>query len=89
MRTGCYSYALIVLNNHNLQDIWNFNTHPDLRILNGLVFFQQNHKLCLDKIDHFVKSVGLEHNITEIDVDRLNNGDQVACKSALSLALAR
>ncbi len=79
----CYTpsrYALFVLDNQNLQDIWDFKTHPNLTILRGTVFFHQNHKLCLHKINELVRHVGLEGKVDDVDISKLNNGDQVACK---------
>ena len=75
-----FRYALFVLDNQNLQDIWDFNTHANLTILRGTVFFQENHKLCLHKIYELVKHVGLEDKVDTVDISERNNGDQVACK---------
>ena len=75
-----FRYALFVLDNQNLQDIWDFKTHPNLTILRGTVFFHQNHKLCLHKIDELVRHIGHENKVDEVDISKLNNGDQVACK---------
>ncbi len=73
-------YAIFVLDNQNLQDIWDFKTHPNLTVLRGTVFFHQNHKLCLGKIYELVRLLGFEGKVDGVDVSKINNGDQVACE---------
>ncbi|KAK2190050.1 hypothetical protein NP493_91g05005 [Ridgeia piscesae] len=75
----CARYALFVLDNQNLQEVWHVTKHPNLTIHNGKVFFHHNRKLCLNKIEEFIRSVGLENVTEEKDVSRTSNGDQVAC----------
>ena len=81
-----FSYALTLLDNHNLLEIWDFDRHPQLQILNGKIFIQLNRKLCLDKIDRLLTMVGQQDVVDDKDVSRINNGDQVACKSSSSSA---
>ena len=73
-------YALFVLDNQNLVDIWNFSTHPPLTIKKGKMFFMFNRKLCLDKIHQLVAFVGLTNVTTDEDIDPNTNGDQISCK---------
>ena len=80
MLVSLFRYALFVLDNHNLQDIWDLQTHPKLKIEKGKVFFHFNPKLCLNKIDDFVQYVGLENVTDNTDISRDTNGDQAACK---------
>lgn len=74
-------YALFVLDNQNLQEIWDWKVHPNLTIIQGVVFFNQNRKLCLDKIYELVDRVGIKRDqVDDLDISRINNGDQAACK---------
>ncbi len=68
------------MDNQNLQDIWDFNTHPNLTIAQGKVFFHHNPKLCLHVIDRFVDMVGMKDVIDDTDYSKKTNGDQAACK---------
>ena len=74
-------YALVLLDNENLLDLWDLETHPNLTIKNGIIFFHQNRKLCLYKIYDFRKAVGMDGRVDDADISPKNNGDQVACKS--------
>ncbi|XP_074651853.1 insulin-like peptide receptor [Tubulanus polymorphus] len=73
-----FRYALFVIDNQNLLDIWNFTTHPKLKIGAGSsVLFQLNRKLCRNKIDVLINQLGLKDTITPEDIS--SNGDLVAC----------
>jgi len=81
-------YALFLLDNENLLDIWDLETHRNLTIRSGIIFFHLNRKLCLYKIYDFRKAVGMEGRVDDADISPTNNGDQVACKSLfVTLAL--
>lgn len=71
-------YALIVLDNQNLQELWDWNTKTDLQILNGRIFFHYNPKLCLSHIEKLVSIIN-HKNITNLEVARESNGDKFAC----------
>lgn len=76
-------YSLAVLDNQNLQELWDWSTHPNLTILSGgegppRVFFHFNPKLCMYKINMLRDKAKLV-NITEYDVAINSNGDKVAC----------
>ncbi|KAI0216277.1 Insulin receptor [Lamellibrachia satsuma] len=71
-------YALFVLDNQNLQEVWDVTKHPNLTVENGHVFFHHNRKLCLNKIEEFIHAIGLENVTGEKDVSPTTNGDQVA-----------
>jgi len=73
-------YALYLLDNENLLDIWDLETHRNLTIRNGIIFFHLNRKLCLYKIYDFRRAVGMDGQVGEPDISSTNNGDQVACK---------
>lgn len=74
------SYSLFVLDNENLQDIWDYSTHPNLTIYKGRAFFHSNRKLCNSKIDQLLDHAGLSNSTQEGDIG--TNGDQVACTCA-------
>ncbi|XP_064650829.1 insulin-like peptide receptor isoform X2 [Lineus longissimus] len=71
-------YSLFVVDNQNLQEIWNFTTHPNLTIESGRIFFHFNSKLCLDKIYRLANQVGIKDK-QSADISPKTNGDQVAC----------
>lgn len=75
-------YSLAVLDNQNLQELWDWSTHPNLTILSSAgspkVFFHFNPKLCMYKIDMLREKAKLD-NFTEHDVAINSNGDKVAC----------
>jgi insulin receptor len=74
-------YAMVVFDNQNLQDIWDFKTHPNLTISQGNLFFHYNRRLCYNKIEELVHHVGLENVTDEKDIARDTNGDQVTCET--------
>lgn len=75
-------YSLAVLDNQNLQELWDWSTHPNLTILSSAgspkVFFHFNPKLCMYKINMLRDKAKLD-NFTEHDVAINSNGDKVAC----------
>jgi insulin receptor len=73
-------YSFVLLDNQNLQELWDWNTRPeDLRIVNGRLFFHFNPKLCLYKIEK-LKQVAQLPDFTDLEVAANSNGDKVACK---------
>ncbi|XP_048513218.1 insulin-like receptor [Athalia rosae] len=75
-------YSLVVLDNQNLQELWDLETHKSIKILArdgpAKVFFHFNPKLCLDTIEKFRKAADLPE-FTELEVAPNSNGDKVAC----------
>uniref|UniRef100_A0A6B2ED02 Tyrosine-protein kinase receptor n=1 Tax=Phlebotomus kandelakii TaxID=1109342 RepID=A0A6B2ED02_9DIPT len=73
------SNSLIVLDNPNLQSLW--NTTSQLRIEKGRISFHYNPKLCLYKIEALKNSLpnnGIRF-YEEQDVAKTSNGDKIAC----------
>lgn len=72
-------YSLVVLDNQNLQELWDKKT---VRVMakntTVKVFFHFNPKLCLDTIEKFRKNAALPE-FTELEVAPNSNGDKVAC----------
>ncbi|CAH1796561.1 unnamed protein product [Owenia fusiformis] len=77
-------YALYLLDNENLQEIWDIETHPKLEIKHGKVFFHSNRKLCHSKILTFLNdSVIMDPRVKKShdtnDISDKSNGDQNTC----------
>ncbi|XP_056645512.1 insulin-like receptor [Diorhabda sublineata] len=71
-------YVLSVLDNQNLQDLWDWSTHGPIEIQSGKLFFHFNPKLCYDKILKLQEIAGLA-NFTDLEVAKNSNGDKTAC----------
>lgn len=75
-------YSLVVLDNQNLQELWDLESHRSIEIRAkggpAKVFFHFNPKLCLDTIEKFRKAANLPE-FTELEVAPNSNGDKVAC----------
>ncbi|XP_066590355.1 insulin-like receptor isoform X2 [Prorops nasuta] len=75
-------YTLAVFDNQNLQELWDWETHPTIKILSkdgpAKIFFHFNPKLCLHKIEKLRDKAGLG-KFTELEVASNSNGDKVAC----------
>lgn len=71
-------YAFVVLDNQNLQEIWDW-TNRTLEIKNGRLFFHFNPKLCMSQIDKLKEEAHLDQ-YTNFEVARSSNGDKTACK---------
>lgn len=73
------SYALKVVENLNLRELFRNETQKNLKMEKGTVFFHYNRKLCVNKIMTFLKDIG-KSNITDDLVSKSTNGDQTACR---------
>lgn len=60
-------YALLLLDNQNIQELWDWNDNRKLEIPNGTIFFHFNPKLCIEKIQKLVEIANLKQP-TENDV---------------------
>lgn len=76
----CFRYVFVVLDNQNLQELWDWRNRT-LSIDNGSLFFHFNPKLCINKIEKLqeVAMPNLPH-FTELEVAQNSNGDKIACK---------
>ncbi|KAI6214772.1 Protein kinase domain containing protein [Aphelenchoides besseyi] len=72
------TYALVVFDNSNLRELFNLKNRT-MKILNGIVQFQNNRMLCLSKINAFLKHVGLRKAVGDNDVGTYSNGDKAVC----------
>lgn len=74
-------YSLVVLDNQNLQLLWDWSSRPGNRSLNlvkGKVFFHINPKLCRSRIEE-LRTYAKVPDWSEQDVSPLTNGDRAAC----------
>lgn len=71
-------YAFVVLDNQNLQELWDWKGRS-LAIKRGKLFFHFNPKLCMSVIDQLQNITNLP-NYTEHEVASSSNGDKTACK---------
>ncbi|OQV25431.1 Insulin-like peptide receptor [Hypsibius exemplaris] len=78
-------YALNVIDNQNLQDLWEFTPErPSLQIgrSDAKIGFHFNPQLCRSKIDVFVRKINSTKGIDdydEHDISKTSNGDRAAC----------
>ncbi|XP_076354454.1 insulin receptor-like isoform X3 [Tachypleus tridentatus] len=73
------SYSLLVYNNQNLEDLWNWkNQNYTLQFGQGKIFFHFNPKLCVDKIKE-LRNYSNVRDWDDRDVSPSSNGDRVAC----------
>lgn len=73
-------YVFVVLDNQNLQDLWNWENRT-LKIGNGKLFFHFNPKLCYSKIETLRLKANLGE-FSELEVAPNSNGDKIACNVA-------
>lgn len=75
-------YSLLVMDNQNLQELWDWSWHQDIKILSrgepGKISFHLNPKLCLYKIQTLREKAGLAP-FTDYEVAPNSNGDKMAC----------
>ncbi|XP_078412186.1 insulin receptor-like isoform X1 [Cetorhinus maximus] len=80
METGNYSFY--VLDNQNLQQLWDWKKH-NLTISQGKMFFHFNPKLCLSEIYKMEEASGTKGRQERTDIAQKTNGDQASCESQL------
>ncbi|XP_041035673.1 insulin-like growth factor 1 receptor [Carcharodon carcharias] len=74
------NYTLYVLDNQNLQQLWNWNHHK-LSIPAGRMYFAFNPKLCLSEIYKMEEITGTKGRQNKAEINPRTNGDRVSCKS--------
>ncbi|XP_069460668.1 insulin receptor-related protein [Ambystoma mexicanum] len=74
------NYTLYVLDNQNLQQLWDRN-HESLSIPVGKMYFAFNPKLCLSEIDHVEEITGTKGRQNKAEINPRTNGDRASCKS--------
>ncbi|CAB3240968.1 unnamed protein product [Arctia plantaginis] len=73
-------HALHILNNPNLELLWDWKTHGNITITGGALFIHLNPKLCYNTILP-LKNMTFDpiSNFTELEVSEENNGNQASC----------
>ncbi|XP_043540709.1 insulin receptor-related protein-like, partial [Chiloscyllium plagiosum] len=74
------NYTMYVLDNPNLQQLWNWNQHQ-LAIPLGRMYFAFNPKLCLSEIYRMEEVTGTKGRQSKAEINPRTNGDRVSCKS--------
>ncbi|XP_056401019.1 insulin receptor-related protein [Hyla sarda] len=74
------NYTLYVLDNLNLQQLWDPN-HESLSIPTGKLYFAFNPKLCLSEIYHTEDLTGTKGRQNKADINPRTNGDRASCKT--------
>ena len=82
----CSKYSFSVIDNQNLQQLWDWNHHK-LSISQGKMFFQLNPKLCLSEIHRMEEKTGTQGMHKPTDISPKTNGDQASCKLSFSSCL--
>lgn len=75
-------YVFVVLDNQNLQDLWDWKNRS-MKIDNGRLFFHFNPKLCIDRIETLQNETNLSPPFTELEVASNSNGDKIACNMGI------
>ena len=71
-------YSFYLLDNRNLQQLFDRRNFPNITIANGSLFFHNNPKLCVSNITDFQARVNFL--VPPKSNNFGTNGDQVACK---------
>ncbi|KAG9467449.1 hypothetical protein GDO78_014924, partial [Eleutherodactylus coqui] len=74
------NYTLYILDNQNLQLLWDPN-HETLSIPTGKLYFAFNPKLCLSEIYHTEELTGTKGRQNKADINPRTNGDRASCKA--------
>lgn len=73
------NYTLYVLDNQNLQQLWDWNHHV-LSIPMGKMYFAFNPKLCLAEIYHMEEVTGTKGRQNKAEINPRTNGDRASCE---------
>ncbi|XP_053330986.1 insulin receptor-related protein [Spea bombifrons] len=74
------NYTLYVLDNQNLQQLWE-PSRENLSIPVGKLYFAFNPKLCLSEISHIEEITGTKGRQNKADINPRTNGDRASCKT--------
>nr|XP_025035924.1 insulin receptor-related protein [Pelodiscus sinensis] len=74
------NYTLYVLDNQNLQQLWDWGHHT-LSIPVGKVYFAFNPKLCLSEIYRMEEVTGTKGRQNKAEINPRTNGDRASCKT--------
>ncbi|XP_054829766.1 insulin receptor-related protein [Eublepharis macularius] len=76
------NYTLYVLDNPNLQQLWDWNHHT-LFIPVGKMYFAFNPKLCLSEIYRMEEITGTKGRQNKAEINPRTNGDRASCKTQM------
>ncbi|XP_058862183.1 insulin receptor-related protein-like [Acipenser ruthenus] len=76
------NYTLYVLDNQNLQRLWDWS-HHNLSIPVGKIYFAFNPKLCLSQIYRLEQATGTRGRQNTAEINPRTNGDRMSCKSGV------
>ncbi|RXM95287.1 Insulin receptor-related protein [Acipenser ruthenus] len=76
------NYTLYVLDNQNLQRLWDWSRH-NLSIPVGKIYFAFNPKLCLSQIYRLEQATGTRGRQNTAEINPRTNGDRMSCKSGV------
>ncbi|XP_078480098.1 insulin-like growth factor 1 receptor isoform X1 [Lampetra fluviatilis] len=74
------NYSFYVLDNQNLQQLWDWTKH-NLTVLRGKLYFAFNHKLCMSEIYRMEVVTGTYGRQSRTDLNPKENGDRTSCES--------
>ncbi|XP_019374675.1 PREDICTED: insulin receptor-related protein isoform X1 [Gavialis gangeticus] len=74
------NYTLYVLDNQNLQQLWDWGHHT-LSIPVGKMYFAFNPKLCLAEIYRMEEVTGTKGRQNKAEINPRTNGDRASCKT--------
>uniref|UniRef100_A0A8D2INF6 Tyrosine-protein kinase receptor n=1 Tax=Varanus komodoensis TaxID=61221 RepID=A0A8D2INF6_VARKO len=74
------NYTLYVLDNQNLQRLWDWRHHA-LAIPVGKVYFAFNPRLCLSEIYRLEEITGTKGRQNKAEINPRTNGDRASCKT--------
>ncbi|XP_054858143.1 insulin-like growth factor 1 receptor [Eublepharis macularius] len=74
------NYSFYVLDNQNLQQLWDWNSH-NLTIREGKMYFAFNPRLCISEIQQMEVVTGTKGRQSTDDINTRNNGERASCKS--------
>ncbi|XP_063803191.1 insulin receptor-related protein isoform X2 [Pseudophryne corroboree] len=74
------NYTLYILDNQNLQQLWDPN-HKSLSVPSGKLYFAFNPKLCLSEIYQTEDLTGTRGRQNKADINPRTNGDRASCNT--------
>jgi insulin receptor len=79
MRLESDKFALVIVGNDNLQELWNWESRPrNFNIERGTISLHSNPKLCISEIDK-LRDIARLHNNTADEISYESNGNEVTC----------
>lgn len=73
------NYSFYVLDNQNLQQLWDWDNH-NLTIKAGKMYFAFNPKLCVSEIYRMEELSGAKGRQGKGDINTRNNGERASCE---------